>query len=662
MAGSNTPYSAPELSAPEELPSMGMIGADAQSAAALPPAPQPKPLPSARKPLPVADLEPVSGPVLRVTVPNIDHARQGAVSNAPAIDMQQAHSGNGALPSLAPMMGDSSLPSSQGGLVKALISTFDATQAAVVAAVPVQAMPLQAQAPAPVPVNQPQQAAVLPLPADAPNVPGLKQVRENGEIKTVYNSPGIIVKKEVVVAPTPPDVQRPAATLTEHLINYVPQAARETIEQAQRTVTVYADANASTYSNMAPAAGVEPSSASPDAPLIELPTPDQPVAQQPVVAVMPAAPAAVSPAVTASATGSTYVAVPLADKQPVAAAAPVAAAPAQEYIAVPLAPNQIANSTPTATTDIIPPAPVIAGSAAPQGYVPPAPNVAQDSIVPTGPAAAVVELYGEQSGQPIVPTPPARELSAESRAILDKLPGNIEKKNRSGTQILSIDRATPTPPINSSTTVAKHEAMGINIEVKAEKINVNEELRKAYDAQQLGQSSTAIQLYRNVLDNAPDNKQAMLGLAIAYHRSGQADKARALYGKVLAIDPRNREALNNFMLLLAEEAPDEALSQLQSLENRNPDSSSIPAQMAVIYQRLNKPDLAMEKMLRAMEISPENLTYRYNLAILLDRQKRYEEAAQLYQHLLQAQDRGEIIPGNAQKIQQRLTFIRSNKS
>ena len=84
--------------------------------------------------------------------------------------------------------------------------------------------------------------------------------------------------------------------------------------------------------------------------------------------------------------------------------------------------------------------------------------------------------------------------------------------------------------------------------------------------------------------------------------------------------------------------------------------------MAVIYQKLGQYDKATENMTRAIELAPENLAYRYNFAIMLDKQHKYEEAAQLYRQIMQAYQRGEKVPGNIQQIQQRLTFISSNRN
>jgi len=199
------------------------------------------------------------------------------------------------------------------------------------------------------------------------------------------------------------------------------------------------------------------------------------------------------------------------------------------------------------------------------------------------------------------------------------------------------------------------------VEVKAPKMNLDYELEKAYNASVAGQSEEAIAIYRNVLDSDPRNKNALFGLATTYHRVGQVALARPLYATLLAIDPNNRDGLNNFLALIAEEAPQEALTQLQQLQRLNESYSPIPAQMAIIYQKLGQFDHAVENMRHAIELAPENLTYRYNFAVMLDTQHQYAEAIEMYRQIIQAYQRGELIPGNIEKIQQRLTFISSNR-
>ena len=62
-------------------------------------------------------------------------------------------------------------------------------------------------------------------------------------------------------------------------------------------------------------------------------------------------------------------------------------------------------------------------------------------------------------------------------------------------------------------------------------------------------------------------------------------------------------------------------------------------------------------MLHAIELSPDNLTYKYNLAIMLDSQGDFAQASDLYRLLINASDKGEVLPASADKLQKRLNYI-----
>lgn len=256
-------------------------------------------------------------------------------------------------------------------------------------------------------------------------------------------------------------------------------------------------------------------------------------------------------------------------------------------------------------------------------------------------------------------------LSEQSRAILDRLPAKLEtapasrnsKKTAPGH--VSMDRESAVNDLFPDA-YEDHTDRGISIEVRRADVNVNYELEKAYDALIAGESDEAISVYQQLVKQDSTNTMALFGLATAYHRRGQLDLARPLYGRLLSLAPGNREALNNFLALVGEESPRDALEQLAKLEAKNPDFSPIPAQMAQVYQKAGQYEDAAKKMRRAITLSPENLKYRYNLAVILDRMGQKQEAASLYQQLLTAQERGEAIPGDKRQIEERLTFLRSN--
>ena len=250
-------------------------------------------------------------------------------------------------------------------------------------------------------------------------------------------------------------------------------------------------------------------------------------------------------------------------------------------------------------------------------------------------------------------------LSPQDKKIIDSLPPEVHKKSVTPDPIRMNHERQNT--LESDDQVKKHNGIGIQISVREPKVNINKLLDNAYNELLAGDQENAIQSYRQVLDSQPSNKLALFGLATTYHRAGMLPEARALYGKLLAVDPYNFEGLNNYLVLLSDENPEEAIAELGKLEKTHPGFSPIPAQQAIIYEKTGDYVHAAEKMNTAINLSPENLKYRYNMAIILDKMGDWPAAAGFYQDLINASDRGEKIAANPEEIQQRLTFILSNK-
>ncbi len=315
----------------------------------------------------------------------------------------------------------------------------------------------------------------------------------------------------------------------------------------------------------------------------------------------------------------------------------------------------------------LPPAPAAPLPAVLPTPLPPAPASASPMALPTPlpPAAASSLPPTPLSSTPLMPAAPAPELSQESKQIIHELPEEKQPKNK------KTSTAENTPPLEMHHTrknvmernldVKQHEGVGISISIKRKQMNVNHMLEQAYDALIAGNQEDAITIYKQVLEERPDDKLALFGLATTYHRAGQIQLARPLYGRLLELDPKNVEGLNNFLVLLADESPEAALEELQKLQETHPNFSPLPAQIATIYEKMGNYDRAAESMERAILLSPENLKYRYNMAIILDKRGSWDAAGDYYQQLLLANERGEKIPAKAEEIQERLTFIRSNK-
>ncbi|MDG1286126.1 MAG: tetratricopeptide repeat protein [Rickettsiales bacterium] len=255
------------------------------------------------------------------------------------------------------------------------------------------------------------------------------------------------------------------------------------------------------------------------------------------------------------------------------------------------------------------------------------------------------------------------ELAKESKMMLRNFPSGLNAPQvKMVDEKVEISRATVPDLEISKPLIRKHEALGISIEIKKPDLNVNDYLVMAYEAMQGERFSLASQYYQAILDNDASHEDAILGLATVSHRLGDNDTARALYRKLLMSSPRNTAVLNNFLVLVSEEAPEKALRELLDLESKNPHYDVLPAQLATIYANQGDMENAIEKIARAIELNPEHLLYRYNLAVMLDHAGQKNEAIQVYSAVKSAIEKGDKIPTDISHIQERLTFLLSNQS
>ncbi len=178
-----------------------------------------------------------------------------------------------------------------------------------------------------------------------------------------------------------------------------------------------------------------------------------------------------------------------------------------------------------------------------------------------------------------------------------------------------------------------------------------------YKAALSGQTEAAITLYKQALGQESSNTNVLFALASLYHRLAQYKEAKIHYRKLLTLDPDYKKALNNYLVLMSEESPGQALVELKELEKENPDFSPIQAQIGMIYAQMGDYTLAEQHLRRAIILSPEVLNYRYNLGVVYDSMKRYSEAITLYKQVIDGSGTGDILPQSSNSIRNRMTYL-----
>lgn len=252
-------------------------------------------------------------------------------------------------------------------------------------------------------------------------------------------------------------------------------------------------------------------------------------------------------------------------------------------------------------------------------------------------------------------------LPEETKKILDNAPKGLDtpKTTMKTPDPVVIRHTAPTAGTIPVVDVRAHEEMGLKIEVRKPNLNVQTYLELAYKNLMDGKTEIAAGYYREVLNVEPKNELALFGLATTYHKMGHTDEARDVYGQVLELNPTHREALNNFMALISEQTPEAAIAELEKLEQENPYFSPVTAQLGMTYKKVGKPREAVEKLLKALELSPDNISYKYNLAVTLDQMGERQQAADMYFELLEDYKTGVTIPGDIQAIRNRAIFLSS---
>jgi len=206
---------------------------------------------------------------------------------------------------------------------------------------------------------------------------------------------------------------------------------------------------------------------------------------------------------------------------------------------------------------------------------------------------------------------------------------------------------------------ARRQGLALEVRTDNRRRVMADAQRAAAQALRDGNPGTAARLYQEILDQAPDDPDALLGLGVALRRMGLREEALEAYRHLLEVEPGNRRALHSLLALAGQGAPEAALNQLEELRRRYPAYAPLRAQLAAVQARLGRLEAAIASMRRAVQLAPDSLRFRYNLAILYDRAGRHAAAAEIYQQVLDAEAaRGAPADLPLDSVRQRLAFLR----
>ena len=267
--------------------------------------------------------------------------------------------------------------------------------------------------------------------------------------------------------------------------------------------------------------------------------------------------------------------------------------------------------------------------------------------------AVIAEVGAPDAAKPAAPSKSdqvIREAGTNLPGVLDR----IRRQKPAGALKDPVEVKHP-PSASPATTSADTPS---TVTISRPSSDMRDDVEAAYTALMRGQFQGAATIYGAVLEREPRNVAALVGRGTALHKLQRLDEARRMYDQALAVDPTNREALTNLLALIGTATPQEALGRLKELGRANPSFSPIQATMATVYARLGDVPAAIASLQSALSLAPDNLLYRFNLAVLQDRAGMGGEAMVSYQTVLAAAGR-QALPIPEDQIRARLDYLKA---
>lgn len=323
--------------------------------------------------------------------------------------------------------------------------------------------------------------------------------------------------------------------------------------------------------------------------------------------------------------------------------------PAEEVAGLPPVAEEVAAAVPPAPVE-----PVVA-------EVPAAPEAVQ----PAAKAAAVAKAPSEELLQPIDPVPAAAPKAAQ---IAEKASATAKRTAR--TADAKLDEVQKILESAGVTAAPAQPAPPVEVTPRAREVIV---VTRSYNAQSpqamiaagdrvlaADQFGAAAEIYDNQLRHNPSDPLALAGKALALQKDGDHVGAMNAYERLLSLNPRDVEALTNYLGLLQEQDPQQAMVRLQNLSEQYPQNAAVAGQLGMLHARMMDTPNAIRHFQKAAALDSTNATYPFNLAVLYDRLGTVTKARAEYRKALGlARDYPSRSSVSADVIRHRLNSIRN---
>ena len=232
-------------------------------------------------------------------------------------------------------------------------------------------------------------------------------------------------------------------------------------------------------------------------------------------------------------------------------------------------------------------------------------------------------------------------LSQKNQAIEDKRQTNYElDRFNYKSEYLDPDDKQEVSDYNFDISIST------NSDAKKKRYALN---NKAYLSLIEGDYEAAIFYYEEFLNKYGSDPDILTAIGSAYHRLGDIETSKQFYSDVLLSDPDHEVALNNYIVLVGEDMPDEGIALLQNI-NMLHNNKIISAQLGYLYAMKHDYTSAKDSFEEAFKSDNNDIKLSYNLALSYDYLGNNRSAYLLYKQILynsRYRNHQNLIPRNS---------------
>ena len=172
-------------------------------------------------------------------------------------------------------------------------------------------------------------------------------------------------------------------------------------------------------------------------------------------------------------------------------------------------------------------------------------------------------------------------------------------------------------------------------ETVTREVTVDEAVALGILLQQNDQLAEAGDVFRLVLQSAPNHPTALHYAGVLAHQQGRSEEALALIQRSLAVTPDQADCYSNLGIVLQSMGrPEDAIDAYRRAIAIEPGHANAYSNLGIALRATGHPSEAEEAYRTAIRLNPEHIDAYTNLGILLNGLKRTKEAAQCYSKVI----------------------------